>query len=539
MFNIPIRSMTETGTPSASSYIVFDDGRMRKGLVSALADAVRPVATLSEAQAGTDNTKTMTPLRVKDSVAVEIAASYSATATLTNKTFDTLGAGNVFRIAGSTINSITGAGSAVLATSPTLVTPNLGTPSAANLVNATGYPVGSVTGFASGVLSFLVAPNSANLAGAVSDETGSGGLVFANAPTLVNPIVGTQAPGNNTTLAASTGFVTAAVTASTAGVSSLNGQTGALTNVPPPQVRVTLVSGVAAPVADVTGATSIYATPVGGNQVPIWDGSQFVPRAFTERTLALCSNTGFTQFQNTGNMYDLYMAYSGGSVIFGSGPSWVAGTGGGATTRGGGAANTSEVQWINGIPTNKNAISIRTGPLSGDLVAIPANQGTIIGCFWPSAAGQASDTLSRRFLANVFNLVERKFNEVPDPAYTSSTYNSTAWRYANNLGTNAQIIQAFPGELVKMQLKSGSTTTGTAVAVVRIGIAVNGVNPPALGNQTAFLSGVGYQNFAYARYEDYPGQGYMYFSPFEAAAGIDVQNFAYESIARMLGRAML
>lgn len=63
--------MTQTGTPSGSSLIVFDDGTMKKGTVASMADAIRPVASQSEAQAGADNAKTMTPLRVKESIAAE------------------------------------------------------------------------------------------------------------------------------------------------------------------------------------------------------------------------------------------------------------------------------------------------------------------------------------------------------------------------------------------------------------------------------------------------------------------------------------
>lgn len=73
----------------------------------------------------------------------------SSAATLTNKTFDTAGAGNIFRLNGTQVSAITGTGAAVLATSPALVTPNLGTPSAAVLTNATGLPVaGGGTGVA-------------------------------------------------------------------------------------------------------------------------------------------------------------------------------------------------------------------------------------------------------------------------------------------------------------------------------------------------------------------------------------------------------
>ena len=82
----------------------------------------------------------------------------------------------------------TGSGSLVFATSPTLVTPNLGTPSAATLTNATGLPVSTgISGLGTGVATFLATPSSANLAAAVTGETGSGALVFATSPALVTP----------------------------------------------------------------------------------------------------------------------------------------------------------------------------------------------------------------------------------------------------------------------------------------------------------------------------------------------------------------
>lgn len=65
----------------------------------------------------------------------------ATTDTLTNKTFDTAGAGNVLKINGTTISANTGTGSNVLATSPTLVTPALGTPTALVLTSATGLPL--------------------------------------------------------------------------------------------------------------------------------------------------------------------------------------------------------------------------------------------------------------------------------------------------------------------------------------------------------------------------------------------------------------
>lgn len=56
-------------------------------------------------------------------------------------------------------------------------------------------------------LSQFAATTSAQLAGVISDETGTGLLVFGTGPTLTNPIVGTQSLGDNSTKAASTAYV--------------------------------------------------------------------------------------------------------------------------------------------------------------------------------------------------------------------------------------------------------------------------------------------------------------------------------------------
>jgi hypothetical protein len=55
---------------------------------------------------------------------------------------------------------------------------------------ASSAPISGITGLGSNVATFLQTPSSANLASAVTDETGTGALVFANTPTLTTPNIG-------------------------------------------------------------------------------------------------------------------------------------------------------------------------------------------------------------------------------------------------------------------------------------------------------------------------------------------------------------
>ena len=74
-------------------------------------------------------------------------------------------------------------------TSPIITTPVLGTPSSGTLTSCTGLPISTgVSGLGTGVATFLATPSSANLRAAVTDETGTGSLVFATSPTITTAI---------------------------------------------------------------------------------------------------------------------------------------------------------------------------------------------------------------------------------------------------------------------------------------------------------------------------------------------------------------
>lgn len=130
----------------------------------------------------------------------------------------------------------TGSGALVFATSPTLVTPALGTPTALVLTSATGTPTSiglangtglpvatGISGLGTGVADFLATPSSANLATAVTGETGSGALVFGTGPTLSAPVLGTPASG---TLTNCTGLPATGQVSSTCMVKNASDLTG-------------------------------------------------------------------------------------------------------------------------------------------------------------------------------------------------------------------------------------------------------------------------------------------------------------------------
>jgi hypothetical protein len=166
---------------------------------------------------------------------------------------------------GTGVTSSTGTGSVVLSSSPTLTTPALGTPSALVGTNITGtataFTASNVTTNANltgavtsvGNATSLGSFTSAQLLGALSDETGTGANVFATSPTLVTPALGTPSAlvgtnitgtaagltaGNVTTNANLTGAVTSVGNATSLGsftsaqlLAALTDETGTGANV--------------------------------------------------------------------------------------------------------------------------------------------------------------------------------------------------------------------------------------------------------------------------------------------------------------------
>jgi hypothetical protein len=167
----------------------------------------------------------------------------------------------------------TGTGAAVFANSPTLVTPALGTPSAVVLTNGTGLPISTgVSGLASNVATFLATPSSANLISAVTDETGTGLLVFGTSPTFTGTVIATNVTASGTVTANLfsgplngnvtgdiTGNVTGNLTGNVTGTSSLDLPLSGGTMSGAIAMGTSKITGLGTPTTSTDAATKAYA----------------------------------------------------------------------------------------------------------------------------------------------------------------------------------------------------------------------------------------------------------------------------------------
>lgn len=223
---------------------------------------------------------------------------------------------------------------------------------------------------------------------------------------------------------------------------------------PSPGGRITLTSGQPVQTANAVAATFIYYTPDIGNRYPLWDGvSAFVSYDFAELALSLAS-----AYHLADNTYDLLIVRSGGNNYLATGPAWAS-----ANSRGTGPGS-AEIETINGIHVNKNAITVRPeNTSSGTTIAVPARMGTVVGCVRTTANGQTEYTIAptpaaggnnnKIYVRNFYNkrsLVARSIDSTSTWVYATNTIR--AMNGSNN--NRISFVNGDPSDTVEARLAS-------------------------------------------------------------------------------------
>lgn len=254
-----------------------------------------------------------------------------------------------------------------------------------------------------------------------------------------------------------------------------------------PQGRLTMTSVTPIIAADVIAGTALYYTPYIGNICPVWNGSAFESETFSELTLTLNSN------HLASTIYDLYVINDDETIRLVSGPAWnnsAAGSG----ARGAGAG-TAEIELVNGLWVNKNAMTARYGATT---VSVGAREGTLVGImFMDGSNGQLTCHTtygqSRKFgLWNAYNRRQITLKAGDGTNSWASVNGAGSFRSSRNDSTNSLTILAGLADewfdLGFLQSVSVATTDDVTIAIgVNSTSTASGKQGRALPNATTRL----------------------------------------------------
>jgi hypothetical protein len=209
--------------------------------------------------------------------------------------------------------------------------------------------------------------------------------------------------------------------------------------------RLTLESGVPLSGDDVTGASTIYWTPLNGNTLGLWNGSAWVQTAFTETSLALGTKT-------SGKNYDVFGYLSSGSLAL------------------------EDLAWTNDS-TRATAITLQDGRYckSGDKTRLYLGtyRTTSTTTTEDSGRNTSPSVGGKRFLYNHYNQADRWIGVHEDSSWN---YSTATWRQAaGNAGNQVECVVGTPAPYTA---SVHSYCTSTSAANVAVAIGVDQTTPP-------------------------------------------------------------
>jgi hypothetical protein len=281
-----------------------------------------------------------------------------------------------------------------------------------------------------------------------------------------------------------------------------------------PQLRLTLASGTPVMGTSVPGATLVIVTPYVGNLMPIYDGTNMVPTAFSEVQQATTDATKSPAAVGASQVFDIFCWVDAGTNRCTRGPAWTNSTARGYT-----------LVRVNGILLNNS--SITNGPA--------ASRGTWVG----TIASNASSTIDYILggsgsggvaaVLNVFNFYNR-VTVAPQVIDTHASYNysSATVRQADNSASNqiSYVIGAAE-DAISASYSNQCSTVATISANCQFGIGTDATSsfagPPFFGYQnngaTASQMGGG------VSYQFMPSLGVHTISANEASDGSHANTF--------------